>query len=93
MLKIARDEILRKRSDGTAHLHTFRSIGFKKMRLIGRNAFFNSCFFIHSINQGWAKVFNTRVIFRKPKTPASRKTVCSVNTNTAKNASFTLNDV
>jgi len=31
-------------------------------------------FFTHSINQGWANLFNGRVICRKPKTPASRKT-------------------
>ena len=31
-------------------------------------------FFTHSTNQGWANLFNGRVICRKPKTPASRKT-------------------
>jgi len=32
---------------------------------------FHSCFFTHSINQGWADLFNGRVICRKSKTPAS----------------------
>jgi len=42
MLKIARDEILGKWSDGTAHLRTFRgSIGCNKMRFIGSNASFS----------------------------------------------------
>jgi len=31
-------------------------------------------FFTHSTNRGWANLFNGRVICRKPKTPASRKT-------------------
>ena len=51
-------------------------------------------FFIHNTNQVWVNLFNGRFVCRKPKKLASRKTpVCSVNTNTVKNASFTLNDV
>jgi len=39
MLNIARDEILRKWSGGSADLRTFRgSIGSKKIRFIGSNA-------------------------------------------------------
>ena len=37
--------------------------------------------------------FNRRVICRKPKNQPDAKTVCSVNTNMVKNASFTLIDV
>jgi len=56
MLKIARNEILRKLSGGTAHLRTFRgSIGCKKCALFAATLLFHSCFFTHnSINQGWA---------------------------------------
>jgi len=51
MLKIARDEILRKWSGGIAHLRTLRgSIGCKKCTLLAAVLLFHSCFFIHSIN-------------------------------------------
>jgi len=65
----ARDEIsLRKWSGGAAHLRTFiGSIGCKKCVWLAA-ILFHSCFFAHSINQGWANLFNRRVICRKPKT-------------------------
>jgi len=75
MLKIVRDEILRKWSGGTVHLLTFRgSIGNKKCALLPSMILFHSCFFTLSINQGWSNLFSGRVICRKSKTPASRKT-------------------
>ena len=46
----------------------------RKCALLAAMLFFHSCFFTHSINQGWANLFNGRVICRKSKTPASRKT-------------------
>jgi len=72
----ARDETsLCKWSGGAAHLHIFRgSIGCKKYALLAAVLLFHSCFFTHIINQGWANLFNRRVIYGKPKTPASRKT-------------------
>jgi len=43
--------------------------------LVAKNALcWQQCFFTHSINQGWANMFNGRIIRRKPKTPVSRKT-------------------
>jgi len=91
----ARDEIsLRKWSGGTTHLRTFRrSIGCRKRFLLAAMLLFHSCFFTRIINQGWANLFNRRAICRKPKTQASRKTSLYVNTNMAKNASFTLNNL
>jgi len=91
----ARDETsLRKWSGGAAHLHTFRgSIGCKKRVLLASMLLFHSCFFKHSINQGWANLFNRRVICRNPKKQRAAKPVCSINTNMVKNASFTLIDV
>jgi len=47
------------------------SIGYKKCAFLAAMLL---CFFTHSINQGWANLFNTRVICRKPKTLESRKT-------------------
>jgi len=90
----ARDEIsLRKWSGGTVHLRTFTgSIGCKKCVLLAANAFFHSCFFTHSINQGRANLFNRRFICRNPKKQRAAKPVFSVNTNMVKNASFTLID-
>jgi len=72
----ARDEIsLRKWSGGSAHFRTFRgSIACKKCVLLAALLLIHSCFLTLSINQGWANLFNRRVICRKPKTPASRKT-------------------
>ena len=91
----ARDDFsLRRWSGGTAHLRTFRgSIGCKTRVLLAAMLLFHWCFFSHIINQGWTNLFNRRVNCRKSKTPASRKTVCNVKTNMAKNASFTWNDV
>jgi len=70
------DEIsLRKCSGGIAHLRTFRGrISCKKCVLLAAMLLSHSCFFTHSINQGWTNLFNRRAICRKPKTPASRKT-------------------
>jgi len=49
----ARDEpALRKWSGVTTHLRTFRGSICCKMRFVGSNAFFHSCFFTHCINQG-----------------------------------------
>jgi len=48
----------------------------QKMRVFGSNASF-SLMLLYTycyINQGWANLFNGRVICRKQKTPASRKT-------------------
>jgi len=71
----ARDEIpLRKWSGGSAHLRSFRrSIGCKECVLLAA-MLFHSRFFTHSMNQVQANLFNRRVICRKPKAPASRKT-------------------
>jgi len=66
----ARDEIsLRKWIGSTGYLRTFRGRIGCKNALCGLQ-----CFFTHSINQGWANVFIGRVICRKTKTQASRKT-------------------
>jgi len=66
---------MRKWSGGTAHARTFRrSTGCKKCALLAAMLLLHPGFFIHSISQGWANLFNGRVICRKPKTPASRKT-------------------
>jgi len=74
MLKIARDDILRKWCGGAAYLRTFRvSIDCKTTASLAAMLLFHSCFFTHRMNQGWSKLFNGRVICRKPKTPASRK--------------------
>ena len=51
-----------------------RSIGCRKCALLAAILLFHSCFFTHGINQEWANLPNGRVICRKSKTPASRKT-------------------
>jgi len=70
MLQVRENEIsLRKWSGGTAHLRTLEKT------LVAKNALcWQQCFFKHNMNQGWANMFSGRVIRRKPKTPASRKT-------------------
>jgi len=65
----------------------------QKMRFVDSNAFFHSCFFTDSIHQGWANLFNRKVICRKTKKQRAAKPVCSANTNMVKNASFTFIDV
>ena len=67
---VSKDEISRSKcSGGTAHLRTLEGT------LVAKNALcWQQCFFTHSINQGWANVFNGWFICRKPKTPASCKT-------------------
>jgi len=76
MLKIARDEILRKWSGDTAHLCTLRgSISCRKCTLLAAMLLSHSCLFTHGIYQGWSNVFNGRVICRKPKISASRQTI------------------
>jgi len=65
----------------------------QKCALLAAMLLFHSCFFTHGIDQGWANLFNGRVICRKPKKQRAAKPVCSVNTNTEKNASYILNDV
>jgi len=63
------------------------------MRFVGSNAFFHSCFFTHNINQGVGKLVQWKSHLQKIKnTSEPQKTLCSVNTNTVKNASFTSND-
>jgi len=43
--------------------------------LVENNAlFWQQCFFTYNVQQEWASLFNGRVICRKPKIPASRKT-------------------
>jgi len=71
----ARYEIsLRKWSRGIAQLRTLGALIAKKCALLAAMLIFHSCSFAHSINQGWANLFNARVICRKSKTPASRET-------------------
>jgi len=81
---------LRKWCDGTAQLRILEGALIAKLTAM---FLFHSCFFTHSINQGWTNLFNARVICRKSKTPASRKNSFSVNTNMVKNASFILNNI
>jgi len=69
------DEIsLCKWSGGTSQLGTFKGALVVKCALLAAMLLFHSCFFTHRINRGWANLFNRRVVSRKPKTPASRKT-------------------
>ena len=44
-----------------------------KCALLAAMPVFHSRLFTHSINHGWANLFNATVICRKPKTPASPK--------------------
>jgi len=67
--------------------HFRGSINCKNCALLAAKLLFHSSFFTHSINQGWENLFNGKVICRKPKTLASLKTSCSVNTNMVNNAS------
>jgi len=71
----ARYEIsLCKWSGGTAQLRSLEgALIAKKCALLAAMLLFHSCFFAHSINQGWANLFNVRAIGRRQKTPASRK--------------------
>jgi len=64
----------------SAVAHFRGSINCKKCALLAAMLLFHSCFFTHRINQGWANLFNARVICRKPKTPAAAKPVCTVYT-------------
>ena len=78
---------------GSKHLRTFRrSIGCKKCILLAEMLLFHSCVFTHSIYQGWANLFNRRVIFRNQKHQRAAKPVWSVNTKMVKNAIFILID-
>ena len=59
-------------SNGLVVLRILRgSIGCKKCVLLAAMLLFHSCFFTHSINQGWANLFTRRVICKKTKTPCS----------------------
>jgi len=79
----ARNEIsLRKWFGGTAHLRNFIwSTGRKKRVLLAAMLLFYLCFFTHSINQGWANLFDRRVICWNQKHQWVSQPVCSVNTN------------
>jgi len=59
--------------------HFWGSIGCKKCPLLAAMLLFRSCFFTHSINQGWANLFNGRDICKNKEHQQPVKPVCSVS--------------
>jgi len=62
------------------------------MRFLAAMLVFHTCFFTHSVKQGWANCSIEESFAENQKHRRAAKPFCSVNTNTVKNASFTLND-
>jgi len=88
----ARDVISqRKWSGGSAHLQS--SVGCRKCALLAAVLLLHSCFFTHSLNQGGQTCSMEDSFAENRKHQRAANPVCSVSTNTVKNASFTLNDV
>ena len=74
-----------------AFAHLQREHWLKKRILLAAMLLFHSCAFTHSINQGWANLFNRRVIFRNQKHQRAAKPVWSVNTKNGKERKFYIN--
>jgi len=88
----ARDEIsLRKWSGGSAHLRTFRGALVAKTALCWQQCFFFTHVSLHKRGEQTCSMEESFAENQKHQRAA--KAVCGVNTNTVKNASFTLNDV